>query len=171
MSAPPVLATARLELTAPTAAHFGDSAALWSDPDVVRHIGGRTFTQEEVWGRVLRYIGHWSALGFGYWVAREKTTGAFVGELGFADWRREMSFGVSGQPEAGWVISPAAHGKGYATEGMQAALAWSDANLGPHSWCIIDPHNIASLRVADKLGYREVARTLYRGDPTIVLKR
>jgi RimJ/RimL family protein N-acetyltransferase len=171
VSAPPILTTARLELVAPTAAHFADSAALWSDPDVVRHIGGRAFTQEEVWGRVLRYIGHWSALGFGYWVARERLTGAFVGELGFADWRREMSLGVAGQPEAGWVISPAAHGHGYATEGMQAALAWADANLGAHSWCIIDPLNTASLRVADKLGYREIARTLYRGDTTIVLQR
>lgn len=91
---------------------------------VTRYIGGRPFTTEEVWTRLLRYAGHWELLGFGYWVAEEKSTGAFVGELGFADYQRDLSPRLE-VPEAGWVFVNAAHGKGYATEGVRAIHAWA----------------------------------------------
>ena len=91
LAAPPVapaLDTARLTLRAHTAADLDDCAALWADPTVVRHIGGRPFTAEETWARVLRYAGLWALVGFGYWVARDRSSGRFVGELGLADFRR-----------------------------------------------------------------------------------
>jgi hypothetical protein len=34
------------------------------------------------------YIGHWALMGFGYWVIEEKATGEFVGDVGFADFKR-----------------------------------------------------------------------------------
>jgi RimJ/RimL family protein N-acetyltransferase len=37
--------------------------------------------------------------------------------------------------------------------------------------CIIDPQNMPSLRVAERCGFREWARTTYKGDPTIILER
>jgi RimJ/RimL family protein N-acetyltransferase len=37
--------------------------------------------------------------------------------------------------------------------------------------CIIDPPNLASIRVAEKCGYRELARTTYKGGPALVLER
>ena len=70
--------------------------------------------------RLLRYAGHWWLLGFGYWVLQEKATGAFVGELGFAQWKRELEPAIQ-VPEAGWVLATAAHGKGYATEALKTA--------------------------------------------------
>ena len=36
---------------------------------------------------------------------------------------------------------------------------------------LIDPANAPSLRLAEKVGYREYARTTYHGDPTILLER
>lgn len=68
----PTLETERLILRGHGVDDFGDSAAMWAEPEVVRHIGGRPFTREESWSRLLRYIGHWSALGFGYWVGAWK---------------------------------------------------------------------------------------------------
>jgi RimJ/RimL family protein N-acetyltransferase len=125
-----------------------------------------------VWARLLRYVGHWAALQYGYWVVREKATGAFVGEVGFADFRREMKPSIEGLPETGWVLSPSAHGKGYATEAVRAALAWGDrAFHGKKTVCLIDPSNTASIRVADKCGYKEIARTTYKDLPTIVFER
>ena len=41
--------TERLVLRVPTLDDFEESAAMWSDETVVRHIGGRPFTREESW--------------------------------------------------------------------------------------------------------------------------
>jgi RimJ/RimL family protein N-acetyltransferase len=54
----PTLRTERLILRAPTLDDFADSLAMWADPTVTRFIGGRPHTKEEVWSRLLRYIGH-----------------------------------------------------------------------------------------------------------------
>jgi RimJ/RimL family protein N-acetyltransferase len=169
----PELDTSRLSLRGHTIADFAESAALWADPEVTRYIGGRPCTEEEAWARLLRYAGHWILLGFGYWVIREKGSGRFVGEVGLADFRREMDPSLGEAPEIGWVLSPWAHGKGYATEAAQAVIAWGERRFGAgvRMVCIVDPANVASLRVAEKCGYREVRRTTYKGDTTVVLER
>ena len=172
LTSPPRLETPRLVLDAHVLGDFEDSARMWGDLDVTRYISGRAFTGEEVWARLHRYVGHWALLGFGYWALREKATGRFVGELGFADFHRDMTPSLEGKPEGGWVLAPGAHGKGYATEGMQAALAWADARWPDTvTACMIAPENAASLRVAEKIGYRETTRTLYKGEASIVFAR
>ena len=166
----PVLETPRLVLRGHRATDLDDSLSLWSDPDVVRYIGGKTSTREEVWTRVLRYIGHWHALGFGFWHVRERATDRFVGEVGIVDFKRDLAFSFDGSPEAGWVLAPSAHGKGYATEAMAAVLAWA-APSHPRTVCIIDPPNLPSRRVAAKLGYREIGQAEYKKTPVIVFER
>ena len=106
------------------------------------------------------------------WVAREKGSGRFVGEVGFADFRRDMDPPLGPTPEGGWVLTPAAHGKGYATEAVRAALAWGEAQRGwARTVCIINPENAPSLRVAERCGYREIRRATYKGHPDVVLAR
>jgi RimJ/RimL family protein N-acetyltransferase len=170
VSAAPAIETARLTLRGHRTEDLPECASMWSHPEVTRHIGGRPFSEEEVWGRVLRYIGHWTALGYGYWALREKSTGRFVGELGFADFKRDIQPPLEA-PEIGWALSPWAHGKGYATEAVQAAVAWGDGHLAPRTVCLISPANRASIRVADKCGYVEYGRTTYKGEPTILYER
>jgi RimJ/RimL family protein N-acetyltransferase len=48
-------------------------------------------------------------MGFGYWVAEEKETGKFVGEIGFADYKRNLEPSLKGVPEIGWVLAGHAH--------------------------------------------------------------
>jgi RimJ/RimL family protein N-acetyltransferase len=163
------LQTGRLLLRSHRPDDLDACAALWADPRVTRHIQGRPQTREEVWARLLRYAGHWAWLGYGYWAVEEG--GRFIGELGFADFQRAMEPPL-GVPELGWALSPAVWGKGYATEALTAALAWADVNLAAvETACIVAPENAASLRVAEKLGYREAARTTYKGEATVVLHR
>jgi RimJ/RimL family protein N-acetyltransferase len=88
----PTLETGRLILRPHRREDFDSCAALWANPDVVRYIGGKPFTREEVWARLLRYAGHWQWLGFGFWALEEKETGAFAGELGFAEFMRDLEF-------------------------------------------------------------------------------
>jgi RimJ/RimL family protein N-acetyltransferase len=168
----PVLQTERLVLRAHTLADYEESAAMWADPEVTRHIGGRPSTAEEAWSRLLRYAGLWALLGFGYWVARERETGRFVGEVGFADFRRELTPSLEGAPEAGWALAPWAQGRGFATEAVRAALAWGDAHLAAErTVCMIHPENVPSIRVAEKCGFRRIASSTYKGDPALLFER
>lgn len=168
----PVLETERLRLRSHALADFPDCAAMWSDPVVTRYIGGAPSSEQKTWLRLLGYRGHWSLLGFGYWAVEEKRSGRFIGELGFADFKRGLEPSIDGSPELGWALAPAAHGKGYATEGLRAATAWGDRRFGAaRTVCLIDPDNLASIHVARKCGYRELRRASYKDEPTIVFER
>jgi RimJ/RimL family protein N-acetyltransferase len=168
----PAIETARLRLRGHRIAVFGDCAAMWADPGVVRHIGGRPFAAEETWAKILRYAGLWSLLGFGYWAIEEKASGRYVGDVGFADFKREVNPSFDGAPEIGWALVPWVHGQGFATEAIGAATGWGDGHFGAErTLCMIDPDNAASIRVAEKCGYREYARATYKGQPTILFRR
>jgi len=168
----PTIETERLILSAHTLEDFPDSAAMWADEDVVRFIGGRPFGEDECWARLHRYAGHWALLGFGYWAVREKETGRFVGEVGFMDAKRDIDPPFNGAPEAGWAFRPAFQGKGYAREAVDALMAWGDAKWGgARTVCMIAPENAPSIRVAERVGYREYARTSFRGAPTVLFER
>jgi len=168
----PVVETERLQLRAHRLEDFADCAAMWADPIVTRFIGGKPFSEEDAWTRFLRHIGHWSMMGFGYWVAEEKDTGSLIGEVGFADFKRDIQPSLKGTPEMGWALVSKVHGKGYATEAVRAALAWGDAHFASgRTVCIIHPENLASIRVAEKCGYKEFQRSTYKGHPTIMFAR
>ena len=164
--------TERLTLRPHTRHDFADCAAMWGDPDVVRFISGKPSTREESWSRLLRYAGHWAAMDFGYWAVREASSGHFLGDIGLSEFRREITPSIEGTAEAGWVLAPGAHGKGYATEAVRAALDWyHDTFPARRTVCMISPENTASLRVAEKVGYHEFAHTQYKGDPVILFER
>lgn len=168
----PTLHTPRLILRPPDVADFDAAFAIRNEDAVTRFINGQKSTPEDVWSRLLRYVGHWTVLGYGFWTIVERESGAIVGETGFADFHRSMvpSFGAT--PEMGWILSGAVHGRGYATEAVQAALAWGDAHLGcDRVACMIDPENAPSLRVAGKVGFYETVRTTYHGGAVIVFER
>lgn len=167
----PVIETTRLRLRGHELRDFDASASMWADADVVRFISGKPSTREESWGRFLRYIGHWQALGHGFWLIEEKATGAFVGEGGMGSFKREIEPPIEA-PEQGWALSPAMHGKGYAHEAMSAAIAWAEPHFGRTDFvCIIAPENAPSLSLANKLGYQEYALGLYKGETTLMLRR
>ena len=168
----PVIETNRLILRSHRLDDFSDCVAMWSDPIVTRFIGGKPFSEEETWARLLRYAGHWSLMGFGYWAIEEKDTHSFVGELGFADFKRDIEPSIKGMPELGWALISRVHGKGYATEAVRAVVAWGEQHFGSaRTVCIIRPENVASIRVAEKCGYRELQRTAYKGHATIIFAR
>lgn len=167
----PVLTTPRLTLTPVGLADYDDLVALWRDEAFTRHITGRSLSSEEVWFRLLRDIGHWSALGRGNWSMRLTETGAYVGSIGVLDYRRDV-IPPMGSPELGWGVGGAFHGQGLAGEGVAAALDWADRVLkADRTVCMIGPANLASLRLAGRNGYVRYADGVYHGEPTILLER
>jgi RimJ/RimL family protein N-acetyltransferase len=168
----PSIETERLILRGQTAQDFPAFAQMWADPVVTRFIGGVPLSEEESWAKFMRIAGHWTLLGFGFWGIFEKATGARIGEAGILDVKREIVPSFHGTPELGWGLLPAVHGKGYATEAVRAVISWAENRFGKvRMVCIIDPDNTASLRVAHAVGFREYARTTYKGDPTVLLER
>ncbi len=170
----PILETERLRLRPHGVSDFNEVAALWADSEVTRFIGGRPLSSEDCWARLLRYAGHWELLGFGFWLVEERASGKYVGDVGFGDYKRDLPVPDSllGAPECGWVLAPHAQGQGYATEAVRAVLAWGDRHFGPReTFCLIHPDNGASIRVALKCGYRELVRSTYKGQPTLIFVR
>ena len=167
----PVLETENLRLRGHSAADFASSCALWSTPEVIRYTTLKPSTPEEVWSRLLRYFGLWSLLGYGFWVVEEKSSGAYIGEVGLMNYRRDIDPPLGDTPEIGWSLLPAFHGKGYATEAARAALAWAAASplFARQISCIIHTENVSSLRVASKCGFTTHDVTTYRGAPTLIL--
>jgi RimJ/RimL family protein N-acetyltransferase len=150
---------------------FPACTALWGDPLVTRFIGGKPSNHEEVWARMLRYMGHWTALGYGYWAVVEKESNHLIGEVGLSDFKRDIVPAIE-PPEVGWAFAPSAQGKGYAMEAVQAALAWGEARLSAQRMmCMISSENERSIRLAVRCGFREFARTMYKDAPTCLFER
>lgn len=167
----PTLTTARLRLRAPAASDLDASAAMWGDPEVVRFIGGKTFTRSEVWARLLRYAGMWTLLGHGFWMIEDRESGKFVGEIGIMDAKRDIDPAIV-EPEVGWALSPAAHGRGIATEALDAVLGWADHELAaPTLVCMIEDGNGASVAVARKFAFVRYATAIYGGDEVALYRR
>lgn len=172
MTTIPTLETPRLRLRAHRLDDFPAIAAMWADPRVVRFIGGVPVSREAAWSRFLRQIGLWHHLGFGFFAIEDRATGAWVGEAGFQDLRRDLTPSIEGTMEAGWALIGAMQGKGLAEEAMRAALAWAATHgTGARITAIINPGNAASLRVADKLGFTSFAQGDYGGRTVVMLER
>ena len=170
--ATPRIETDRLLLRGHRIDDLRDCAGMWGDREVTRYIGGKPFSREEVWSKILRYAGHWSLLGFGYWVIADRASGRFLGEAGFADFKRRIEPDFAGLPEIGWALAADAQGVGIATEAVGAVAAWGDQHFGNTTTvCLIHPDNLGSIRVALKSGYREFRRTTYKEHPTILFQR
>lgn len=168
----PQIRTARLLLRAHCADDHAAAVRLWQREEVYGFITGKPLNEQEVWMRLLRYGGLWDFLGFGYWAVEELSTQRYVGQLGFADFRRGL-VGFDGRyPEAGWVLHPDFVGLGYAAEAMEAACRWLDhESQWSKSFCIIGHDNSKSLRLASALGYRFVLNTWFGKEETGVFFR
>lgn len=117
----------------------------------------------------MRYVGHWALLGYGYWAVRDKLSGEYLGSIGFSNFLRDITPALDA-PEMGWTLVSSAHGKGYATEALRAALAWGKTHLpGEKTVCIISPENQASLALAKKVGFCESHRSEYHQSPIVVM--
>ena len=166
-----VLETDRLVLRRHTLGDTDALARLWADPAVVQHIAPPA-SAEDSWGRLLRYAGHWALFGYGYLAVVEKSSGAYLGDVGVAQFRRTGFQAPEGSAEVGWALASAVHGMGYGTEAATALHGWIDAEVPvARTHCIIDPANTGSVAIAKRLGYEEQGTVTYRGSAVLLLVR
>jgi RimJ/RimL family protein N-acetyltransferase len=168
----PTVETARLRLRALHETDLDAHAALLGDPETVRFLGGHIVSREDAWRKLLSGFGMWAILGFGYWTVEDRADGTYLGQVGFADFKRGVMPPVEGLPEMGWMLSPRAQGKGIATEAALGALAWADQTWGRREIvAIIDEANIASIRVAEKTGFSSHEPATYKDEPILIFRR
>ncbi len=169
----PTLETSRLTLRAHTLADFPAYAAMRADPVVMKYMGkGDLLSEEEAWAKFQSMAGHWQMLGYGTWAIAEKVSGQVIGSLGFSDRKRPKEHPASGAPEIGWLLAASAHGKGFASEALQAALIWGRDFFGPQRIvCVISDDNSASIRLARKHGFEQFATASRYGLGRLVFER
>jgi len=144
----PELESERLRLRQLGQADFDAFAAFYADAELACYIGGAC-GRDEAWRRMATELGHWTLRGYGMWALETKSGGTFVGCCGL--WNPE------GWPEleVGWWLVRSAQGHGYATEAARRARAYAYEDFGATTLIsCIDPDNLASKRVAERLGAR-----------------
>lgn len=166
-TAEPFLTTARLELRPFTDRDEGLLVELDGDPEVMRYLtGGRPTPPEAVRERVLpRMLHRHPCTGKpGFWAARERATGAFVGWFELRPLRDDSAEVV----ELGYRLRRAAWGRGYATEGSRALVERAFTELGAQRVTANTMAvNAGSRRVMEKSGLTHV-RTYFDDWPEAI---
>jgi RimJ/RimL family protein N-acetyltransferase len=154
----PELETERLFLRAWRDEDRNAYARIVADSQVMRYmLPARPLTRAEAAYDLHRLEEHWLEHGFGHWAVEDRATGRLVGRSGIkrhADWSLDPD-----NTECGWLFERAAWGRGYATEGARAAIAFAREELGrPEVISIAHPDNAASRRVMEKAGLAYAGR-------------
>lgn len=100
-----------------------------------------------------RIVAEHDAFGYGLYAVQLKSTGRFIGYVGFHhfDFQAEFSPGI----EIGWRLAREHWNNGYATEAAQACLAYARQNhLFPEVYSFTSVGNHPSERVMQKIGMK-----------------
>ena len=142
------LTTERLALRRFTPGDLDWLAELYSDPDVMRYLGGvkdRTKAEEILNIRILQYYDEHPGLGI--WMTVERTTGTCLGFHLLNHIRGESIVQV------GFTLAKSAWGKGFGTEMASAVLRYGFVDLKlPRIAGMASLQNHASQRVLLKVG-------------------
>jgi RimJ/RimL family protein N-acetyltransferase len=156
----PTLETERLLLRSLRTSDLDDYAAMYADREVLRYLAGgpEPWDRCRSWRQMALLVGHWQLVGVGMWAVEHRTSGIFVGMVGFAAPEGWPGF------ELAWSLARGFWGHGYATEGARAALDYAFTTFRKDRIIsLIHPENRASIRVAERIGERLLDRGNYLG--------
>ena len=145
-----VLETERLRLRAFRPSDLDALFELYRDPEIRRYFPDGTRTLEET-KRELEWFqhGHPEFPRLGLWATVERSSGAFLGRCGLLPWEIDGKLEV----EIAYLLDKSFWHQGLATEAAQGILKYGFENLNlSRLICLIDPENISSQRVAERIG-------------------
>jgi RimJ/RimL family protein N-acetyltransferase len=158
-----VLRTARLALR-----HLvpDDAQAMFdlnADPEVLRFTpDAPPASVDEVRRALEDYQNVYRDDGFARWAAIEETTGEWLGWCGL---RRQ----ADGEVDLGYRFRRPSWGRGFATEGARASLAYGFEALGlARIMAVAHADHVRSIRVLEKIGMRYEKTTTYGNAPAVL---
>ena len=124
--------------------------ALYRDPEITKYIPDAPRSYQEAREELVWHMnGHPAYPELGLWATIYKETGQFIGRCGLLPWT------IDGQREVevAYTITRDRWGQGLGSEAAQGILEYGFEKLNlSRLICLIDPENIASQRVAEKIG-------------------
>jgi RimJ/RimL family protein N-acetyltransferase len=159
-----ILGTPRLRLREYRRADVDELADMFADEETMTYYP-RPKTRDESLAWIEWNLELYEAYGFGLWVMEARETGEFLGDRGLT---LQTVDGVT-DIEVGWHTRKDHWGKGFATEAAISCrdLAFQEIGLR-RLISIIHPDNLASIRVAEKLGMIPGKRTQGKDGPVVV---
>jgi RimJ/RimL family protein N-acetyltransferase len=142
------LRTERLTFREMTDADLDAMADLLGDPQVMRYYP-RSKTRDEAQRWIDWNQANYRDVGFGLWII-ETSDGRFVGDCGLTMQEVEGEHEV----EVGYHVRPEFQNQGLATEAARATKAVAVEHGLLRLIAIINPENVPSQRVAEKIGLR-----------------
>ena len=145
-----VLETPRMRLRQMGMSDVDHLLGIFADPEAMRYYPG-TKDAAETRSWIRWNLDSYQTHGFGLWLASLKSTHEFAGQCGLTiqevEGRQEV--------EIGYLFLRALWGQGLATEAARACRDHGFAHLGlARLISLIDVRNVASRRVAEKVGMR-----------------
>lgn len=139
--------------------------ALWTEPDVRRHLWDDVVIPIERAREVLEAAAqHFVERRYGIWGLHPHESDGLIGFAGCRPWG-------SGEPELLYGLRRPWWGRGLATEACHAVLAHVFETLGhPLVFAATDPPNTASIAVMARLGMTFDRRTEMHGLDTVVYR-
>lgn len=106
------------------------------------------YTEQQAVERLRSVERQWDERGHGLFAVESLEDGRLLGRSGLQYWEQWD------EVEAAWAYRFDAHGRGYATEAAAAFISWGWTALGLQEiTSMIAPENLASIRVAERLGF------------------
>jgi [ribosomal protein S5]-alanine N-acetyltransferase len=161
------LTTARCDLLPVSSGDVAELHALWTSPGVRRFLwDDEIVSRERTEDAIATSERLFEENNFGLWVMRERFDKSLAGFVGIWPFREanelELLYGVD---ERRW-------GHGYATEVAHAVMDYCfTAVQMPSIRASTDADNAASLRVLEKLGFRQTRRATVGRNDTIFYER
>jgi ribosomal-protein-alanine N-acetyltransferase len=166
MNNPIIFETERLSFRRLAIDDLDNLFTLYHSPDVRKYYSEGIPTYEET-RRELEWIVNecYPKYGFGMWATLLKETGKFIGRCGLCP----MDIEGKEEIEVAYMLDSQYWGQGLATEAAKAILHYGFEQVGRKRLiCVINPDNIASARVAEKIGMTLKIDGDVNGEPTLL---
>ena len=133
-----------------------ETAALYGDPEVMRHVAAGIMNRATTSETLEQVERTWHEDGYGLWAIRDAETGAFLGEGGLQPGPNLEDVGIDVEVEFGYTMCRRSWGHGYATEAAEAILAdaWTRFR-GREIHAVVTSDNLPSQKVLRKLRFKK----------------
>jgi len=146
-----ILESGRLKFRHITPKDFASLKEMLSDPQIM-YAWEHTFTDNQIHDWIETQLSFYRQDNAGYFAAIEKTTGAFVGQMGL----HRCEFNQQSIFEVCYMLKHRYWHHGYALEGIRALTDYAFGEMGlPAVYAQIKTNNTPSIAVAESAGFEK----------------